>query len=382
MVYAESAVVVDGESGRILWSRDPGKKMFPASITKIMTALLLLENTKPDQNLVAPSIVTEIPESSFHLAPGEIITAHDAGYALMLRSANDVAMTIALALGKTQEGFAQMMNERAKKLGCKNTNFVNPNGLHDERHYTTAEDFALIARDAMSNNSFRAIAAAKTWTVIRSSGSKDLLVENKNKILQEDSSCEGIKTGFTNPAGKTFVGANSRDGWRVITVILKTPNWEQDHKNLVKWAFDNFEQAPVPSGFEVVSKVMEDRRVSVATTVEGISRMAIRKDGSEKLETQRVLSEEILSTKPVAPPKNDAPAPLAEPPAAPKPAGVFNVLINGTSVAQRPMMAASEVTFGPADAKGKRDLSWLTIVIGVVVAGVAGLLVLRRGTKE
>lgn len=390
MVYAESAVVVDGESGRVLWSRNPDKKMFPASITKIMTALLLLENTKPDQSLVAPSIVTTIPESSFHLAPGEILSAHDAGYALMLRSANDVAMMIALTLGKTQEGFAAMMNERAKKIGCKNTSFVNPNGLHDDNHYTTANDFALIAREAMSNSDFRAIAATKSWTTIRTSGSKDLLVESKNKVLTLDSTCEGIKTGFTNQSGKTFVGANSRNGWRTITVILKSPNWEQDHKNLVDWAFKNFEQVPVTSGFEVVSAVVGKNRVSVGTTVEGISRIALRKDGSEKIETKRVLSKDILATKageqaPMTVEEKLLTEPVgqtAKPPVSLTPAGEFQVLVNGSVVAQRPLMKASEVKVSSAEVKAKRDFSWLAIVLGMVAVGVAGLAVLRRGTTE
>jgi D-alanyl-D-alanine carboxypeptidase (penicillin-binding protein 5/6) len=221
-VSAESAVAMDASSGKILWSRNADEELYPASTTKIMTALLLMERCKPDEVITAPADVEQIREASMHLRPGERVRAKDMLFALMLRSANDGCYAVACHISGTVGRFSDLMNLRARQLGCTHTHFDNPNGLNDRLHYTTAHDLALIAREAMRHLEFRNIVRTEKAKINRGTNWKDLWMVNHNKILLHDPTCDGIKTGWTVPAGHCFVGSAYRNGWRVITVVMRS----------------------------------------------------------------------------------------------------------------------------------------------------------------
>lgn len=251
-VSAESATAIDAASGKVLWSRNADEPLYPASTTKIMTALLLLEKCKPDEVITAPEDVESVKEATMHLKPGERIRAKDMLYALMLRSANDGCYAVACHIAGSVPKFSDLMNERAKELGCTHTHFDNPNGLNDPMHYTTAHDLALIAREAMKHPEFREAVGTERIKINRGTNWKDLVMVNHNKILFHDPSCDGIKTGWTIPAGHCFVGSAERDGWRVITVVLKSKHWQNDTEGLFNWAYASFQRKQEVAAGQVV----------------------------------------------------------------------------------------------------------------------------------
>ena len=241
---AKSVLVMDERSGKILYEKAAGTKRFPASTTKIMTALLLLEHCTPDELIYAPKDVENVPPSSMHLKPGEAVSASDMLHALLIRSANDGAYAVAMHIGGSVKGFAKMMNLRAKAMGCTGTNFTNPHGLKDPKHISTARDLALIAREAMKNPVFREAANTRSHVISRTHNQDDLWMVTKNKILKYDPSADGIKTGYTSPAGYCYVGSATRNGSRFITVILGSKrDWHPEQKALMSWAFRNFQRS-------------------------------------------------------------------------------------------------------------------------------------------
>lgn len=280
LVSARSAIIMDWASGRVLWERNADTPRYPASTTKILTSLLLLERTRPEELLTAPEGVEEIEGASLHLMPGERISAHDALYAMMLRSANDVCVTVAHHLAGDTASFARLMNLRARELGCVRSHFRNPNGLNDEQHVTTARDLALIAREAMTHPEFRMAARTQRFVVDRLSGSPDRLLKSKNKYLAMDKTADGIKTGWTRDAGRCYVGSVTRGGFRVLTVILDSQDWLADHQQMISWAFRNFKlyagrragtvlaEAPVSSGTVAKVPVALQRGVAMAVAAD------------------------------------------------------------------------------------------------------------------
>lgn len=244
-VSAESAIAIDAESGRVLWQKDADTSRFPASTTKIMTALLVLENLPLNEVLTAPKEIEGVGGSSLYMLPGERLTVHDALYAIMLRSANDVSVTVACRISGSVEKFADLMNERAKAIGCEHTHFHNPHGLNDPEHTTTARDLALIAREAMKHPLFAKIVRTPRYEISRPTVPQDQVLVSKNKWIRDDPSADGIKTGYTDPAGKCFVGSATRDGHRVITVVLKSQNWEADTAGLMDWSFARYQRRPL-----------------------------------------------------------------------------------------------------------------------------------------
>ncbi len=244
-VTSPRAVIMDADTGKVLFAKNADSPSFPASTTKILTALLLIERTRPDDVLVAPADVEEVGESSMHLRPGERIKARDLLVALMLRSANDGAHTVAVNLAGSDKAFADMMNARARALGCTLTNFTNPHGLHDPQHLTTARALALIAREAMRHADFRTVVSTLREQIERTGNLEDRLMVNRNKWLRKDATADGIKTGYTVPAGHCYVGSASRQGHRIITVLLRSASWQADHQALLAWAFANFDHTRV-----------------------------------------------------------------------------------------------------------------------------------------
>jgi D-alanyl-D-alanine carboxypeptidase (penicillin-binding protein 5/6) len=254
-ISAQSAIIIDAGSGKVLWEKDADTPRFPASTTKIMTGLLLIEHCLPSDIITAPADIEKVKESSMHLKPFEQVTAENMLYAMMLRSANDGCYATAIHIAGSVPAFAQMMNERARQIGCTHTNFHNPNGLNDPLHTTSARDLALIAREAMKYETFRNVVRTKKKTISRSINWKDTNMVSRNKWLMKDPTADGIKTGYTIPAGHCYVGSATRNGFRVITAILKSANWQQDHKQLLDWAFAKFEKQQEVKAGEIVGKI-------------------------------------------------------------------------------------------------------------------------------
>src|SRR5947209_8040193 len=241
-VSASSAIVMDAQSGKVLWSKDPNTPRFPASTTKIMTAMLLIERCLPTDVITAPPGVDKVEGASLHLVPGEQLTAQEMLYGILLRSANDGCVAVAYHISGSVPAFVQLMNQRARELGCKNTHFDNPNGLNDDEHTISAMDLAIIARAAMQYPAFREAAGSRKHTLQRTVNTQDRFLTNHNKYLEMDSTADGIKTGWTRPAGHCYVGSATRNGYRVITVLLHSADWKQDHPKMLDWAFANHER--------------------------------------------------------------------------------------------------------------------------------------------
>lgn len=234
-VSAQSAILVDAESGRSLWEKDPDEPRLIASTTKIMTALLALENLDPDRTVVTDPAWTGIEGSTMYLQPGQKLTVRELLCGLMLASGNDAAVALACLTAGSVESFAALMNARAEELGCRNTHFENPNGLDSEAHYSSARDLAIITREALKNEDFRAIVSTRTASV------GDQVYTNHNRLLWECEGVFGVKTGYTQAAGRTLVSCCEREGHTLICVTLSDPDDWVDHSGLYDWAFAEYE---------------------------------------------------------------------------------------------------------------------------------------------
>ena len=262
-LFAESALLVDEDSGEVLFSKNSRVRMFPASTTKIMTLMLALESGIPlDSPVTIPAEAADIPEGSsvIPVMPGDVVSFADLLYGFMLSSGNDGANAIAVLVDGSIPAFVEHMNRRAAELGCEGTHYVNAHGYHDPEHYTTAQDLALMSRIAMENPDFRKIVAAAKWTMtIRRDGketSQDII--SRNSLLQSGEKyyypeCTGIKTGHHNKAGWCFVGSAERNGMRVICVVLncaeEMSKW-YDAARLFEYGFTRYEPVTLSSLLE------------------------------------------------------------------------------------------------------------------------------------
>lgn len=253
-VSAKSAIVIDAASGKTLWEKDADTPRFPASTTKIMTALLLIERCSPDEVITAPEDIAKVREASLHLKPGEQVTAKEMLYALMLRSANDGCYAVAVHISGSVKAFSALMNRRAEEIGCTHTHFDNPNGLNDDHHFTSAHDLALMGREAMKYAQFREVVHTVKHTIVRSMNQSDRILVSKNKMLRKDPTADGIKTGWTIPAGHCYVGSATRNGYRIITVVMKSPHWQLDHEAMLNWGFKSFRRQVVASAGEQIDR--------------------------------------------------------------------------------------------------------------------------------
>lgn len=252
-VNAKAALMIEKNTGKIIYEENAKEKKYPASVTKILTAILVLENCELDDvATVSEKSISNIP-SGYVIAPlfvGEKISIEDLLYALMLKSANDAAYVLAEHVGGSVEGFSEMMNKKAKELGCENTHFVNPNGIHDEEHYTTAYDLYLISKYAMENEKFAKIVSTFQYTLSATNKypNKDRVMQSTNYFLNQKSKfynkdVKGIKTGTTLEAGNCLITEITRDGFDYITVVLGAETSESkfsETQKIIKYAFDNY----------------------------------------------------------------------------------------------------------------------------------------------
>lgn len=246
-VSASSAVLIEAESGRVLYAKDEIKRRPMASTTKIMTALVALENAELDMAVKIPKEAVGIEGSSLYLTEGETLTLHELLYALMLRSANDAATAIAIAVGGSVSDFAEMMNEKAEKMGLTDTHFDNPHGLDSDEHYTTARELALITAEALKNDIFREIVSTYKKLLPLNGVQDRRLVVNHNRLLRTYDGCIGVKTGFTKKDGRCLVSAAERDGITLVAVTLNAPNDWSDHKKMLDYGFASVKRVKISS---------------------------------------------------------------------------------------------------------------------------------------
>ena len=223
-------LVMDGRTTVVLESENGDSVLPMASTTKVMTALVVLETTDLSDIVTIPAAAAGIEGSSLYIKAGENYTVEELLYGLMLRSANDWAVALAIHVGGSEEGFVEMMNQRAQVLGLRDTHFSNPNGLSAEGHYTTAKELALIMVEAMKNETFRRITGSKRYTV------KDQVIANHNKLLTLYEACIGGKTGYTMKAGRCLVTVAQQDGAPLVCVTLgRRDDWNIHISAYEKW---------------------------------------------------------------------------------------------------------------------------------------------------
>ncbi len=254
-VNAISAVVVDGDTGRILWGKNENKPMAMASTTKIMTALVALENSDITKETTVSKNATLASPVKMHLSVGEKMTIVQLLYAMMLQSYNDSAVAVAEAVGGSVEKFCTMMNEKAKEIGCSDTVFETPNGLDKGNHHSTAEDMSKIGVYALKNQKLMEIMNTRNYTFKSSKTTYSFV--NKDRLLSEYEGAIGMKTGFTGKAGHCFVGAANRGNITLVSVVLasgwgtagKSRKWI-DTKALLNYGFNNYKKYSIIDGNE------------------------------------------------------------------------------------------------------------------------------------
>ena len=234
-VSAKAAFLLEANTGTVLYEKNENTRMGPASTTKIVTAIVTLENTSLEQLVEITPQMTGIEGSSLYLKADEQLTVRDLLYGLMLRSANDAAIALAIHTAGDVESFVDMMNDFAARLGLYDTHFENPHGLDGDTHYTTARELALIAAYASKNPTFCEIVSTKKIIIAKSTESARLVV-NHNKLLSAYEGCVGVKTGFTKKCGRTLVSAFFDGGMYLIAVTLNAPDDWSDHRKLYDYA--------------------------------------------------------------------------------------------------------------------------------------------------
>lgn len=310
---AESAILIDMDTGQILYEKNPHLKLHPASTTKIMTGILAIENGNlNDVVTVDEETPYVIKGSHIALEPSEKLTLKDLLYALLIESANDSALVIAKHIAGTAEEFAKMMNDKAKELGALNTNFINPHGLTNENHLTTAYDLSLIARYAMKNETFREIVSNYTYTIPPTNkkdesrylkshnellySSKKIAVDGKLVPIKYEGAT-GIKTGYTTEAGNCLVASAERNNKRLIAVVLKSTGNEMfsDIHKLFNYGFENFDKVTLATRNEFIQnfQVKNGKLPIVPGVIKNDFSYYIPKDSIDKI-TQKIEVDEKL----------------------------------------------------------------------------------------
>ncbi len=298
-LHAYSAVLYDGEAGRVLYEKNGYEVLPMASTTKIMTLLVVLEHTEPDEVVTVSSNAAKQPDVQLNMNTGEQYYVKDLCYSLMLESHNDTAVALAEHVGGSVEGFADMMNAKAKALGAYSANFVTPNGLDAEGHGITAADLAKIAAYAVKQEEFRAITTTASHTFTELTKGRSFTVNNKDSFLTMMEGAIGVKTGFTGKAGYCFVGALEREDRLLISVVLasgwpphKTYKWS-DTKALMNYGLEHFTMMPLlddvmklPELPKLPTTNAQKKEISLSYDEEGLQQLSevrLLRTGTEKI---------------------------------------------------------------------------------------------------
>ncbi len=320
-VSALSAVLIDADTKAVLYAKNQNQKLAMASTTKIMTALLALESEKKTEEFVVDSGAIKVEGSSMGLVEGDKVTLKTLAAGMLMLSGNDAANAAASFISGSNEAFSKKMNERAKEIGMKSTNFVTPSGLDDENHYSTAYDMALLGAEAIKNSEFVEISSKSKYTVCFGKEPSVRTMHNHNRLVKEVEGCIGIKTGFTKKAGRCLVSAVTRGGRTLICVTLKAPSDWNDHKKLYEYGFSLYSEREIevkPTELEIVNSektslpakareplkifCREGEKIEVKTKIRAfeyapvysgqiVGRAAVLADGFEVFETELILSE-------------------------------------------------------------------------------------------
>lgn len=269
-ITAGAAILMDVDTGTILYKKNINTPYYPASITKILTTLIAVENSRMDEKVTfSRDSVYKTEGSGIWRDVGEVMTMEQCLYAVMLESANECAYAVAEHISGSMSKFVKLMNEKAKSIGCKSSRFMNPHGLPDEKHYVTAKDMALIAKAAYENETFRSICGTKRYTIPPTNKhSESTYMVNHHKMLYPKDTdaylydyCIGGKTGYTNAAGNTLVTYAQKDGMTLLAVILNgsSPQYWNETRALFDFGFENFNLCNVSEYFEADESYEEEK---------------------------------------------------------------------------------------------------------------------------
>lgn len=312
-INAKAGIIVETNTGKIIYEKDSATQNYPASVTKILTAILVIENCNlNDVAVVSKTAISSIPEG-YVVAPlviDEQMRVEDLLYALMLKSANDAAYVLAEHVGGSIDKFSNMMNEKAKEIGCKNSHFVNPNGIHSEEHYTTAYDMYLISNYAIKNETLEKIVSTFKYTLPATNKykNKDRVMENTNRFINPNSSyynkyVKGLKTGTTIQAGNCLVTDVSKDGLNFINVLLgaQTSNGKFDETNkMIQYELDNFclsnlhQKGETIKTIEVKKATKETKKLDIVISDE-ITVMKSKKTAIDEMTHEINLNDEYVA---------------------------------------------------------------------------------------
>ncbi len=266
---AGGAVLIDGGTGRVLMEKDKDRKLPEASTTKIMTAILAIEKGNLNDVVTVSPNASGVEGSSIWLGVGEHVKLEDLLYGLMLSSGNDAAIAIAEHIGGSVDGFVGLMNAKAREIGAVNTNFMNPNGLYNKEHYTTAYDLALITAYAMKNETFRKVVSTVRWNMPWEGHEWDRSLKNKNRNLWEYEGATGVKTGYTIDSGKCFVASAQKNGMELITVLLDDYDMFEDSRTLLDYGFTNYQKVNIVNKGDLLGSA--DVGNGIAKTVDAVA---------------------------------------------------------------------------------------------------------------
>ncbi|MBE6788765.1 MAG: D-alanyl-D-alanine carboxypeptidase [Ruminococcaceae bacterium] len=283
-VSALAAVLIDADTGAVLYAKNENTRLAMASTTKIMTALLALESEKRNEQFVVDSNAIRVEGSSMGLIEGDVVSLDALAVGMLMLSGNDAANAAAIKISGSIESFAKKMNERAALIGMKNTSFVTPSGLDNENHYSTAYDMALLGAEAIKNARFLQICSKPKYTVSFGKEKSRRTFYNHNRLVKEVEGCIGIKTGFTKKAGRCLVSAVRREGRTLVCVTLKAPSDWQDHKNLYSYGFSLYTKSDADIGKIAPLKIVNSEKTEIAVAPFETPSLYLRR--GEKLETQ------------------------------------------------------------------------------------------------
>lgn len=386
-LYSGAAVLMDADTGQVLYGKNMTTKMYPASITKMMTLLLAMERGNPaDEVTMTDEGVFTVPRGTTHIAltPGETLTLEQLEYAMMVESANDAANGIAIHLSGTIEQFAHEMTKRAAELGAENTNFTNANGLPDDRHYTCAYDMGLITREAMTRPEFSQLAGTRYYEIPPTNKqSETRRMNNRQYMFCLNDTYPGAyagKTGWTEDAGHTLITVAERGGVKLICVVLKAVGAVdaefKDSTALLDYGFDNFKRINVPGS------IVQEQEISLTDAQGEQISMLLRMDEDMPVLVPKDMETDALEIRVNVPEQPDATSiqQASVEIAVPESAGMmFPVAGTFKMTAEQPVIPVTSDDSGEDAGVWKEILFTVLKWAGIVIAaGLFGLLILRR----
>ena len=319
-ISAECAILIDGETGRVLYEKQAEEKSLIASTTKIMTALVICAQTNVLDRAKIPKEAVGIEGSSMYLMEGEVLTVQELLYGLMLQSGNDAAVALAIYCGGTVEGFTELMNDKAHRLGMTQSHFANPNGLDSPGNYSTARDMGVLTAYAMQNPIFAQTVSTKTITI------GERCLRNHNKLLWQLEGANGVKTGYTKAAGRILISSVTRMGRQLIAVTFNAPDDWQDHKTLIEDGFSRF----------TVQQLVRQGQPLGQLELAGGQETSVDLIAAEDFSYSLAQGERVTISLPEA---GFAYAPVAEG----QEAGFAHILVDGTAVAKVPLVYGATI---------------------------------------